>query len=352
MCKKFYYMRKYLGIILFVNLFYSCQTESKVESVERSFYVWGSSNFDQSVKDNLNKQKIKKLYIKYFEVAYSETMGNFPQDKLSIYSYEFQDIDSLQIVPTIFIKNEIFSFNDEKKLDALADNIVYLITKFNNEKLEKNTIVDEIQIDCDWTKTTRKKYFYLLKKIKQISKKEISCTLRLYPYKYSDLMGVPPVDKVTLMCYNLIKPLTNKDQNSILDINELKLYLDKKRDYPLHIDIALPVFNWTQLYQNNQFAGLKQIDKSQIQTFAKLVKPMWYEVNKDTTIDWSDYYRIGDQIKYEEVSNETLQQAIKIIKKNIQLDKKTTITLFSLDNGTFNKYKDEEISSYYNSFTE
>jgi hypothetical protein len=345
-------MRKYLGIILFVNLFYSCQTESKVESVERSFYVWGSSNFDQSVKDNLNKQKIKKLYIKYFEVAYSETMGNFPQDKLSIYSYEFQDIDSLQIVPTIFIKNEIFSFNDENKLDALADNIVYLITKFNNEKLEKNTIVDEIQIDCDWTKTTRKKYFYLLKKIKQISKKEISCTLRLYPYKYSDLMGVPPVDKVTLMCYNLIKPLTNKDQNSILDINELKLYLDKKRDYPLHIDIALPVFNWTQLYQNNQFAGLKQIDKSQIQTFAKLVKPMWYEVNKDTTIDWSDYYRIGDQIKYEEVSNETLQQAINIIKKNIQLDKKTTITLFSLDNGTFNKYKDEEISSYYNSFTE
>jgi hypothetical protein len=165
-------------------------------------------------------------------------------------------------------------------------------------------------------------------------------------------MGVPPVDKVTLMCYNLIKPLTNKDQNSILDINELKLYLDKKRDYPLHIDIALPVFNWTQLYQNNQFAGLKQIDKSQIQTFAKLVKPMWYEVNKDTTIDWSDYYRIGDQIKYEEVSNETLQQAINIIKKNIQLDKKTTITLFSLDNGTFNKYKDEEISSYYNSFTE
>jgi hypothetical protein len=279
-------------------------------------------------------------------------MGNFPQDKLSIYSYEFQDIDSLQIVPTIFIKNEIFSFNDEKKLDALADNIVYLITKFNNEKLEKNTIVDEIQIDCDWTKTTRKKYFYLLKKIKQISKKEISCTLRLYPYKYSDLMGVPPVDKVTLMCYNLIKPLTNNDQNSILDINELKLYLDKKRDYPLHIDIALPVFNWTQLYQNNQFAGLKQIDKSQIQTFAKLVKPMWYEVNKDTTIDWSDYYRIGDQIKYEEVSNETLQQAINIIKKNIQLDKKTTITLFSLDNGTFNKYKDEEISSYYNSFTE
>jgi len=278
-------------------------------------------------------------------------MGNFPQDKLNTYSNDFQNIDSLQIVPTIYIKNEIFSFNKEKDLDALADNIVFLISKFNKDKLENNTIANEIQIDCDWTKTTREKYFYLLKKIKQLSKKEISCTLRLYPYKYPDVMGVPPVDKATLMCYNLIKPLTNKDQNSILDIKELALYLDKKRDYPIHLDIALPVFNWTQLYQNNQFAGLKQIEKSQIETFAKLVKPMWYEVQKDTTIDWSDYYRVGDQIKYEEVSKATLQQAIQLIKNNIQLDKKTTITLFSLDNGTFNKYKDEEISSFYDSFT-
>jgi hypothetical protein len=344
-------MKKYLALLLLINFFFSCQKQSKVEQVERSFYVWGSSNFEQSVKDKLNKQKIKKLYLKYFEVTYSETMGNFPQDKLNIYSNDLQNIDSLQIVPTIFIKNEIFSFNKEKDLDALADNIVFLISKFNKEKLENNTIANEIQIDCDWTKTTREKYFYLLKKIKKLSKKEISCTLRLYPYKYPDVMGVPPVDKATLMCYNLIKPLTNKDQNSILDIKELALYLDKKRDYPIHLDIALPVFNWAQLYQNNQFAGLKQIEKSQIETFAKLVKPMWYEVQKDTTIDWSDYYRVGDQIKYEEVSKATLQQAIQLIKNNIQLDKKTTITLFSLDNGTFNKYKDEEISSFYDSFT-
>lgn len=344
-------MKKYLALFLLFNLFFSCQKQSKVEQVERSFYVWGSSNFDQSVKDKLNKQKIKKLYLKYFEVTYSEAMGNFPQDKLNVYSNDFQNIDSLQIVPTIYIKNEIFSFNKEKDLDALADNIVFLISKFNKDKLENKTIANEIQIDCDWTKTTREKYFYLLKKIKQLSKKEISCTLRLYPYKYPDVMGVPPVDKATLMCYNLIKPLTNKDQNSILDIKELALYLDKKRDYPIHLDIALPVFNWTQLYQNNQFAGLKQIEKSQIETFAKVVKPMWYEVQKDTTIDWSDYYRVGDQIKYEEVSTATLLQAIQLIKKNIQLDKKTTITLFSLDNGTFNKYKDEEISSFYDSFT-
>ena len=344
-------MKKYLALFLLINLFFSCQKQSKVEQVERSFYVWGSSNFDQSVKDKLNKQKIKKLYLKYFEVTYSETMGNLPQDKLNVYGNDFQNIDSLQIVPTIFIKNEIFSFNKEKDLDALADNIVFLISKFNKDKLENITIANEIQIDCDWTKTTREKYFYLLKKIKELSKKEISCTLRLYPFKYPDVMGVPPVDKATLMCYNLIKPLTNKDQNSILDIKELSLYLDKKRDYPIHLDIALPVFNWTQLYQNNQFAGLKQIEKSQIETFAKLVKPMWYEVQKDTTIDWSDYYRVGDQIKYEEVSTATLQQAIQLIKKNIQLDKKTTITLFSLDNGTFNKYKDEEISSFYDSFT-
>lgn len=157
------FMKKYLVILVFINIFISCQVESKVENVERSFYVWGNSNFDQSVVDKLKKEKIKKLYIKYFEVVYSETMGNFPQDKLSIYKYELQDLDSLQIVPTIFIKNEIFSYNNESDLDKLADNIIYLIKKYNKEKLDEISISDEIQIDCDWTKATRDKYFYLLK---------------------------------------------------------------------------------------------------------------------------------------------------------------------------------------------
>lgn len=348
-------MKKILFFALFSCFLSSCsKKESKVENVERAFYYWKSNTSfgDESVK-KIKSFNVKKMYIKLFEVDYSETMGNFPYEKNTPREYDFRDLDSIRVVATIFIRNEIFQYNTEKSLDKLADNIVFLTDKYHKGYNNKNIYeYSEIQIDCDWTKSTKDKYFYLLKKIKELSKKEISCTLRLYPYKYPDIMGVPPVDKVMLMCYNLIKPLTNKNKNSILDIEELKSYLNERRSYPLHLDVALPVFYWTQWYQNNRFSGLLNINSADIVGFSKQVKPMWYEVTKDTTYQYNSYFKEGDQIKCEEISATTINEAISIIKKSVELNENTTISLFHLDDSTFKKYSNEEISSFYTSFSQ
>lgn len=108
----------------------------------------------------------------------------------------------------------------------------------------------EIQIDCDWTLKTKVNYFAFLNALKKISHKTISCTLRLYPFKYPEIMGTPPVDKATLMCYNLTKPLESENKNSILDNNELRSYLKNTEKYPIHLDIALPLFS--MMYQNGR----------------------------------------------------------------------------------------------------
>lgn len=330
----------------------SCNQENKVEQVERAFYYWKSDNYlDEELAKEVNELNVRKIYYKFFEIDYSETMGNYPFAKNSPRSYSFGKLDSVTIVPTIFIKNGIFQFNDEKSLDKLADNIVFLIDKYHKEEGNSIFQYNEIQIDCDWTKSTKDKYFYLLKKIKELSHKQISCTLRLYPYKYPEIMGIPPVDKVSLMCYNLIKPLSEKDKNSILDINELKKYLDKRRSYPKHLDVALPVFYWTQLYQNNHFEELLDVSSEEIKGFSKPIKPLWYEVTKDTSLRYDTYFKVGDQVKCEEVSKRTLDEAIALIKKNVVLDKNTTISLFHLDSNTFKKYSNEEISGFYSSFT-
>lgn len=349
-------MKKILIFVIISTLFFSCKKDNKIEKVERAFYYWKSSSLEQENIDQLNKLNVQKLYIKLFEVDYSEAQGNFPYAKNRPSYYELREFDSIKIVPTIYIKNGIFQYNDEKSLDKLADNIVYLIDKYSSElnygnKKENIFDYDEIQIDCDWTKSTKSKYFYLLKKIKELSNKKISCTLRLYPYKYPDIMGVPPVDKATLMCYNLIKPLSQQTKNSILDIEELKKYLDKKRTYPVHLDIALPTFYWTQLYQNNQFVKLIDLSTNEVKTFAKFVKPLWYQIESDTSINYETYLQAGDQLKCEDVPAKTIYQAIDIIKKYVDLDKNTTISLFDLDNSTFKQYTDEEISSFYSNFT-
>ncbi|MCL9806244.1 hypothetical protein NAT51_11970 [Flavobacterium amniphilum] len=347
--------RIFLGIISSLFLL-SCSNDSNVEHVERAFYYWkGNSSINEDDAKHLNDLKVRKLYVKLFEVDYTEARGNFPFEKSRIDEYEVGRMDSVKVVPTIFIKNGIFQYNDEKTLDQLADNIVYLIEKYSKNEYGEDRKVfnyDEIQIDCDWTKSTKDKYFYLLKKIKSLSGKEISCTLRLYPYKYPDIMGVPPVDKVTLMCYNLIKPLTKKDKNSILDIEELKKYLNERKSYPVHIDVALPVFYWTQLYQNNRFAELLEFSTNDVKTFAKNTQPLWYQIERDTSFNYGEtYLKAGDQIKCEDVKASDINLAIELIKKYVDLDKTATISLFDLDENTFKQYTHEEISGFYSGFT-
>ncbi|KFF06140.1 hypothetical protein [Flavobacterium reichenbachii] len=347
-------MRKNLLFVFVSVLLLGCSDkENKVKNVERAFYYWkDDSSFEEETVKAINKLEVKKIYYKFFEIDYNETMGNFPYQKNKPNEYTLKKLDSVNLVPTVFIRNEIFQYNDEKSLDKLADNIVFLIDKYRKGYDEKEFFdYSEIQIDCDWTKSTKEKYFYLLRKIKELSKKEISCTLRLYPYKYPDIMGVPPVDKATLMCYNLIKPLSQKDKNSILDIDELKSYLDKKRDYPVHLDVALPVFYWTLWYHNNRFAGLVNFNSADISSIAKQTKPMWYEMTEDYTLEYEYYLKKGDQLKFEELNAATINEAISIIKKNVELDDTTTISLFHLDNSTFKKYNHEEVSSFYSSFT-
>ncbi|MBE8723670.1 hypothetical protein [Flavobacterium hungaricum] len=355
-------MKKIIFLVCVFSLFYGCsKKENRVINVEPAFYYWKkSSSFDPETVKALNKLETKKIYYKLFEVDYNESMGNFPYQKNSPSIYTFRDLDSVTIVPTVFIKNEIFQYNDEKSLDKLADNITFLVEKYhfendyyNNNEDEKKVVFNytEIQIDCDWTKSTKDKYFYLLKKIKELSKKEISCTLRLYPYKYPEIMGVPPVDKAMLMCYNLIKPLSKKEKNSILDIDELKSYLNKKRSYPVHLDVALPVFYWTLWYHNNRFAGLVNFNSANISHIAKEIKPMWYEMTEDYSNEDETYLKKGDQLKFEEISAKTIKEAISIIKQNVELDQNTTISLFHLDNSTFKKYNYEEVSSFYSSFS-
>ena len=143
-----------LGLLSF--LFFSCQKEGKIENVERAFYYWKGNALGDENLSQIKKLKVNKLYVKLFEVDYSEARGNFPYEKNRPSYYDFKKLDSVEVVPTVFIKNGIFQYNDEKSLDKLADNIVFLINKYSSEveysgRKEPIFNYNEIQIDCDWT---------------------------------------------------------------------------------------------------------------------------------------------------------------------------------------------------------
>lgn len=246
------------------------------------------------------KQRLKdvgatKLYVKFFEVEKNAGMGIIPIAKSNLNTSYYPGEDTLKVVPTVYLRNEVFSNTTRGELDSLAENVNFLIAKYKKENYSEGEESGEYQMDCDWTPSTKYNYFYFLKKLKAISKKEISCTLRLYPYKYPDKMGVPPVDKVMLMCYNLINPLENHDKNSILDLKELSSYLNN-HDYPLHLDVALPLYSWMHVYQNNNFSEVIYTDTKAIKSILRKEKNLWYEVKKDTVVN-EFYLRAGDKVK-------------------------------------------------------
>lgn len=342
-------MKHIFLLLAFSAVFFSCS--HKAEHVEKAFYYWKSNEWELTKGEDSVIKAInpEKLYVKFFEVSHDEMMDNIPIAKSQLSNYNLESLNGT-IIPTVYLANDVFLKSSERELDSLVNNVDFLISKYC---LERFDIIKpkEIQMDCDWTPKSRDKYFYFLQKLKVKAKTQVSCTLRLYPYKYPDKMGVPPVDKVMLMCYNLVNPLESENANSILDTDELSKYLDRKRDYPLHVDVALPIFSWMQIYQNKRFRGLLYPGNNSVKKILKQVKPLWYEVTKDTLVD-NHYLRQGDLVKYEEITPEKINTAIKIIKENVVLDKTITVALYHLDEKELNNFPYETLTGFYTSFSE
>ncbi len=362
------------GLLLIASCWLQLSCTSKNPSLERAFYYWKSNEYDLNKEElaQIQELKINKLYVKFFEIEKDPVFNNRPVSKTSLRirdkydSWERDDstgyyrtipnpelnetMDKLEIIPVVYIQNEVLPGITQGVVDTLADNIVYFIDKIFKRNISEKKDYNEIQIDCDWTESTRENYFRLLETLRKKTSKTLSCTLRLYPYKYPQKMGVPPVGKATLMCYNLIPPLSREDQNSIQNNPELELYLKGAKKYPIHLDIALPVYSWMYIYQNNQFKGVVNRDLSQIDsTSLKLLKPFWYEVQEDVELD-NFYLRKGDKIKLEETTAAETLKSIALLKKYLPPDGQTTLSLFHLDRKNLQQYNYETLRSFFDTF--
>ena len=335
-------------ITIFTSLvFIACNKHPK--KINRGIYYWKNSIWylQDEERKFLQDHQIKTMYVKYFEVYYDENMGATPTAKTYISLY---NTDSMNIIPVVYVRNELFKSMHDSEYATLAKNMLYLIDKYSKERFAESKVLPEIQIDCDWTISTKEKYFKLLSLLKQEAKRKLTCTLRLYPYKYDDKMGIPPVDEAVLMCYNLMNPLENKSKNSILDIDELKKYLSRKKAYPLPLTVALPTFSWMQLYQMNNF---KQLIHKHYSELLPVLKPdsekFWYAVTRDTVVE-DMYIRQGDKIKAEAITEENLSDAIELLNKELSFSNELTVLLYHLDANQLKPYSHEALEHVYNDF--
>ncbi|KLE02769.1 hypothetical protein [Aliarcobacter butzleri] len=224
-----------ISLILVFALIVFNYNKTQTKDIQISFYSWENSFEEQNINE--------KLYIKVLDVNFST--------KLELLKTNIKETPK-NFIPVIYITNETMK------------NVDYsLVSKAILETL-KNYKFDEIQIDCDWSLSTRSNYFNLLEDLKEKLNKKISATIRLHQIKYYAKTGIPPVDYGVLMYYNMSNIGDFNTKNSILDNEIAKKYHYNFDVYPLKLKLALPLYSQAIQFREEKaislFEGVEEKD--------------------------------------------------------------------------------------------
>ena len=292
-------MKKYLYLLLV--LLGACSYEDTPP--EQALYCWKTQvQFSAEEADFVKNNRIERLYIRYCDVGLRD---NAPVPIAPV------DIDTLSlqgktVIPVVYLKNEIFTpeltEGNSTYISTLAHKLGDYIEQINKYYRLR---VSEVQFDCDWSLSTKQAYFSMLEAFKKEYPYQLSATIRLHQVKYREETGVPPVDYGVLMYYNMGR-ISATGANSIYDRSTALRYLGKLREYPLPLDIALPMFAWGVHSADGQVlnlvGGLTHAEAQAISTLVRIDASDIYKVAEQTYYK-GRVWQAGDLIKIEEVSD-------------------------------------------------
>lgn len=335
---------RYIWMPLLMAMF-ACQ---QPRETHRAFYHW-KQRYDPNPEESkaLHQLGVSRLYLKCFDVDLQA--GN--PVPVAITDLRAPLPDSTLIIPVVFIMNEVFLGKDSTVAHDIARRTATLL-----EQVCRNippASIPEIQLDCDWTRSTRDAYFAFLRAIRKapfFQNRQLSATIRLHQVKYTSGSGVPPADKGLLMCYNMGDLRKPGDHNSIIDLPTLKSYTgnDRITTYPLPLDFALPLFEWDVFFRKGQYGGLtRNMPVTDERIFHKSGKYA-YAVVKDTTINGVRLHP-GDVIRREDSEPAVLRQAAEHLSGQRQPGA-PVIIFYHLEPGILKKYDLHELETIYRLF--
>lgn len=312
-----------------------------------AFYYWKQRlQLNATEKQAFAAIGAQKLYVKMFDVSWDANK----RIALPVAIVDRRETlpDSVELVPVVFLVNDIWQRNDSAWCALMAERVGGLLRQTCGA-----APIREIQIDCDWTRNSKTAYFAFLRHLRSqpfFTGKQVSATIRMHQVKYLQSNGVPPVDKGLLMCYNMGDLRKWGDHNSILNMEALEAYTGNNRisNYPLSLDLALPLFEWTVLFRNRQYAGLlRNIEQRQLAD-RNLFQPAGkylYTALKDTLL--SGYpVRQGEVLRHETSGPAVLQKAAKHLARQRQ-NYSPVVVLYHLDSLTLRKHQLHELEEIY-----
>ncbi len=338
-------MFRFLFLLAAGMLLLSCNQQDRQphRHITPAFYYWKSIYSPNPYEANkLRELHVQTQYIKFFDVGWNNDSKK-PQPLAVIrFDKEYREIlEHVRPIPVVFITNECIRQLDSASAESLAVQILQLVRDI--QSVNQLQAFHELQIDCDWTVSTKEVYFVFLNYLKKLDPQLLlSVTIRLHQVKYIAKAGVPPVHRGLLMCYNMGNLRNPATVNSILDPGELKKYLGHLNTYPLPLDIALPLFSWSVVFRNGSYVGLLKIRASDLPvTAVSRVGENRFRLNKDTVLAGFDC-RKNDEIRYESSELQQILQASDYLGQHWK-DTSARIAFFHLDSIILQKYSTHDL---------
>jgi hypothetical protein len=317
-------MKKTLTFLLLFGvstLIYSVLKPS--HSIKYSYYHWTSTYHVQA------NEKNPPRYVKVLDISFSDT--------LHFRKTMFKTEAPKNMIPLIYLDNPLW-----KKMKAKT--MVRKILK----SLKKMPLNDykEIQVDCDWTGSSKASYFKFLKLLKEKSGKIISVTIRLHQVKYYKKTGVPPVDQGVLMYYNMSDFQDIETKNYILDLKLAKQYHYNFETYPLPLNLALPLYSQATIMRFAEVVSLMEgVREEDLDNQFKKVEEHLYVVQETHYFRGKLFYE-GDNVRVDSVSFQMLQESIDSLKKVMKKPKEVIFYRW----GNRNHYEPKKLQALLNAW--
>jgi hypothetical protein len=325
---------------------------AKREPIQRAFYYW-KTRFELSPGQIqlLRQLGVGRLFIRFFDVGWDETAGQ--AIPVAPCQFERAAVPPAGIVPVIYLQNRVFLQLPPGQVPALARRVWRKTTAM---AAANGMAFRELQLDCDWTAQTRAAYFALVEQIRRNCSGAgvtLSATVRLHQVKYPDRTGLPPVDRVTLMFYNMGRIRAGDGPMSIYNSADARRYAASIAGYPLPMDLALPAFGWTIHSRGGRvLALLSEIGQADLEgsgPFVRLTADR-YRSGQSFFLHGA-YIQEGDELRVEAVGPELALEAARLAASSMRAaEGPTTVTLFDLNERSMGRYRPEEYEKIYRCF--
>ncbi|MBI1221803.1 MAG: hypothetical protein GC180_04285 [Bacteroidetes bacterium] len=300
-------LKSWHKLILVSLLWWACNSKNK--GPVHAFYHWKTTfTLGPSDYQKLDSMEVSRLYVRYFDIdKYGDKLK-----PLGVIEWKSLPASKLDIVPCVFITNRALQFIPDTAIQSLALHVYSKIQKLN---AQLNRPVKEIQMDCDWSPETKSKYFSFLETLKVLCRQEnwlLSATIRLHQIKFPQTTGIPPVDRGMLMYYNMGDLKSPNETNSILNLETAAQYTSKLPEYPLELDLALPLFSWVVQFRNDELLALRSAwNKEDLQNDTLFVHQQknWYQARTNGLFK-GEYILKNDRFRVEEIQPDLVKQAI------------------------------------------